>query len=460
MIRGAGDRWSRWLGAACLLAAACEGDEPAPAVEFDPNLVYDAGGAPPRPSPVGGGGRADAGKDAASSDAAPGASDAGLDGAGTSDAEPEEAGAVQEPGALENAERLLIADGFEQRLYAYDVPSRQLLESFQVDARARISAGPGGRYGYALPSVGRDVRIVDMGFVVEQTPQGSARRLAPVAMLDARLMGAAPATLLAQAGQVAVFYDGEGKVEVLRESALSAGQGAPETLSFVTGAPQRGIALPFDGGIVATRLVNGVPVLTLYDERGTVDNSVSFDCEAPEGAALAAGVLAVGCEAGVLRVEPGGAARLLAYPLAGGAVRVRQLVGHPADALHLAALEDQLCSVGESALSCVPLAQPLLDFGFDAGGKRALALGADGTLRVLDANSLQALGMVRVTSAVTTSDPLLQPRLASGRRLTYVSDPQASSVHMVDPTGPSVAGRIELPGAPASLAVFSFRAAY
>jgi hypothetical protein len=77
-------------------------------------------------------------------------------------------------------------------------------------------------------------------------------------------------------------------------------------------------------------------------------------------------------------------------------------------------------------------------------------------LRVFAAQNLQPLGMLRVTSAVITSDPLVQPRLASGRRLTYVSDPQAASVHMVDPASLKLAGRLELPGAPASLAVFGF----
>jgi hypothetical protein len=164
----------------------------------------------------------------------------------------------------------------------------------------------------------------------------------------------------------------------------------------------------------------------------------------------------------VLRIEPGGAARLLAYPddPGGPAVRVHKLVGHADDALHLAALgDDRLCLVDASTLSCQRLPERWLDFGFDAGGKRALALGADGVLRVFEADGLQPLGTMRVTRAVSASDPLLSPQLASGRRLTYVSDPQASSVHMVDPATLTLAGRLELTGAPASLAVFGFRGA-
>jgi hypothetical protein len=461
MVQGArGKRWG-WLWAACALSAACEGDKPAPGVEYDPNLVDEAGmEAPPRPPLVGGGGRADAGTDAAPKDAAAGASDAALEGGALGDAELDDAGAQPEPGALESSERLLIADGLEQRVYAYDVSSRGLLESFAIGSRARVYAGPGGRYGYALPTGGGDVRIVDMGFVQEQTGQGNVRRLAPAALLDARLSGAGPATLLAQSDWVALFFDGGARLEVLRESSLSEAQGEPDTQSVALGAAHQGFGLPFDGGFLATRLdAVGQPTLSRYDQGGARDSDASYDCAAPLAAALAGGALAVSCEAGVLRLEPGGAARVIAYPDAGGAAALRagRLVGHPSEALYLTQVGDDLCVVGASALTCQSLSSQPLDFGFDANGKRALVLGSDGLLRVFAAENLQPLGMLRVTSAVITSDVLVQPRLASGRRLTYVSDPQAASVHMVDAANLKLAGRLELPGAPASLAVFGFR---
>jgi hypothetical protein len=461
MVQGARGKGWGWLWTACALSAACEGDKPAPGVEYDPNLVDEAGvEAPPRPPLVGGGGRADAGKDAAPEDAAAGASDAGLEGGALDDAQLDDAGAQPEPGALESAERLLVADGLEQRVYAYDVTSRGLLESFAIGARARVYAGPGGRYGYALPTGGGDVRIVDMGLVQEQTGPGIVRRLAPAAQLDVRLSGTGSATLLAQSDWVALFFDGDAKLEVVRESSLSEEQGVPETQSVALGAAHLGFGLPFDGGFLATHLETGSQlVLSRYDEGGTRDSDVSYDCDAPLAAALAGGALAVSCEAGVLRLDPGGAARVIAYPDAGGApaARAGRLVGHPSEALYLTQLGDGLCVVGASALTCQSLSSETLDFGFDASGKRALVLGSDGILHVFAAQNLQPLGMLRVTSAVITSDVLVQPRLASGRRLTYVSDPQAASVHMVDPASLKLAGRLELPGTPASLAVFGFR---
>lgn len=459
MVLGARGKGWGWLWAACALSVACEDDKPAPGVEYDPNLVEDGGvTAPPRPPLAGGGGRSDAGKDAAAEDSAAGASDAGLEGGALGDAQLGDAGAQPEPGALESAERLLVADGLQQRVYAFDVPSRRLLESFAIDARARVYAGPGGRFGYVLPAGERDVRIIDMG-LVQQSEQSSAQ-LVPPALLDARVSGAGPVTLLADSDWVALFFEGGARLEVLRESSLSAEQGALETQSVVPGAPHRGFGLPFDGGFLATRLEAGSqPSLARFDADGDLESGVSFDCDAPQGAALAGGVLAVGCEAGVLRLEPGGAARVIAYPDGGDpGARVGRLVGHPSEALYLTMLSnDSLCVVGASALTCQPLSQLSLDFGFDASGKRALVLGADGTLRVFAADDLQPLGMLRVTGAVISTDPMVQPRLANGRRITYVSDPEAASVHMVDPASLKVTGRLELPGSPASIAVFGFR---
>jgi hypothetical protein len=459
-VRGVLGKSSSWLGVVCALigacVAACADDEPAPGVEFDPNLVFDDGGPPPprRPTPVGGGDRADAGKDAAAQDAAPAVSDAGVDGGGQIDAASGDASAQPEPGALESAERLLIGDGLEQLVYAYDVATRSLLESFPIGARARVYAGPGARYGYVVPSEGRDVRIIDMGFVA----QGSQGRLDPVALLDARLSGATPGVLLAHSDWVALFFDGDARLEVLREQALAGDPRLPDTERLFLGAPHHGFALPFDGGFVATHVDGGGRlVLGRYDENGTLDGATDYGCAAPEGAALAAGVLAVGCVEGVLRIEPGGEASMLAYPAAAGA-RARRLVGHADEALHLTVLgDDRLCLVAASELNCQPAAEPWLDFGFDAGGKRALALDGDGVLRVFEADSLRALGMLRVSRTLSSSDPLLRPQLANGRRLTYVSDPQAASVHMVDPASLTLTGRLELPGTPASLAVFGFR---
>lgn len=454
MVQGVRGKRAFWLWAACALSAACEADKAAPGVEFDPNLVEDGGEDRWQAPPVAGS-RADAGADAAPQDAAPGASDAEADDGGVPDAaQAGDASSPSEPGALESAERLLIADGLAQRVYAYDVPSRRLLESFAIGARARVHAGPSGRYGYALPSEVREVRIIDMGFVREQ---GSAQRLAPAVLSNVTLAGAGPIALLAQADWVALFFGGEAELRVLRESGIPAGGDTPETEDVWLGGSHPGFGLPFDGGYLATQLEGGEVMLRRYENDGSLDSAISYACAAPEAAALAAGALAVGCDAGILRIAPGAEPHLIPYPDEVGTERARRLAGHPDDALYLTVLGERLCLVGASQLSCQALAQPALDFGFDASGKRALALGSDGALRVFDAESLQPLGMVRVTSAVSSSDPLQQPHLASGRRFTYVSDPQASSVHMVDPATLALAGRLEIPGAPASLAVFGFR---
>jgi hypothetical protein len=376
---------------------------------------------------------------------------------GAVDAALDDTSAAPELADSEAVERLLISDGLEPRLYAYDVPGRRLLDSFALDARAHVYAGAGGRYGYALSGAHAHVRIVDMGLLQRVTAQGTERQVAPVALLGHSLSGSAPGALLAHAGRVVVFFEGDAKAEIIDESPLPT-QLDTQTISL--GAAHRGFALPFGAGFLATRSEAGEVVLGRYGSDGVLDDSASFDCAAPEGVALAGTALAIGCEAGVLRFDAGGPARLIAYPAAAGspAARVRRLAAHPNQALYLAVLGEQLCAVGPSQLTCQPLGQPWLDFGFDASGKRALVLARDGSLGVFDASTLQLQGTLQVTTGVSASDELLQPQLASGRRVTYVSDPQAASVHMVDPARLSLVGRLELPGAPSKLAVFGFGA--
>jgi hypothetical protein len=434
---------------ACAIWACSEGSHAPPAGEdVDPASADDGGFTFDNPAAAGG--RADAGKDAGKPDAG---QDEEAEDAQADAAPDEDGGAPPESGSVANAERLLIADGLLARLYVYDVTRDALLDSFTIDARARVYAGSSGRYGYALRAGGVD--IVDMGLTRSDTAHGSEPGLAPPALLADKLLEADPSALLAHAGQVAVFFATKPQLQVLRESQLGSSAVAPLTLDV--GAPHRGFGLPFGDGFIATRGELGAVVLRRYLASGALDAASSFDCSAPEGPALRGGTLAVGCDAGVLLLDEQGAAQLVPYPTVGPA-RMRRLVAHPSRPLFLGLWGEQLCLVDSDGMRCVSSAEQGLDYAFDASGKRALLLTRDGAVRVLDADGLGLQGVVSVTSAVPASDEFLEPQLAVGLRYVYVSDPQLARVQVLDPATRELAGELQVPGAPARLAVFNFHA--
>jgi hypothetical protein len=427
------------LGA--LWLAACGTREPAPPAGdgIDPSLPVT------EPDFV----EADRG-DAATADAGSDDADASLDAGDTPDAAVPDGGADGGSADLASLERLLVADGRQAQLYVFDVRERKVLKTFNIDERARVYAGATGRFGYALFN-GRAL-VIDMGLVQQGGSHFAVLQAGPIYPLTTTLGGSAPGALLAHAGKVAVFFEGDAKASVLDESSLPA-DFAAQTIAL--GAPHAGFAFPFGDATLATREQAGEIALRRF-VAGDDDGS-SFDCTAPDLAAVASGVAAVGCDNGVLRLSEGGSPHFLPYPTASGPTRVRarRLVGNPSRGQILAWLGDALCAIG-STMICQPVAADCIDLSFDAAGERALLLASDGSVHAFEAHTLDPLGALSVTGPVTGDDVLMAPALAAGLHAVYVSDPQTGRVHALNPTSLQLSDEFELSGAPGSLAAFSY----
>lgn len=374
--------------------------------------------------------------------------DAAADGAAGPDAPAEDDAHAQES-ADSQRERLLVADTREPRLYAYDIGDRQLLATLPVGNAQRLSSGSTGRFGYVERNADR-VLIVDMGLTEARTSRGLQYLPGPVQVLTQSPACSQPGSLHAHAGKAALFCAGNGNAQLFDESSLL-GTFAP--LLIAAGAPHAGLALPWNGKVLISTLPPGAaePQLARFSSQGQIEDAL--DCLAPTAAAENGAVLAVGCQAGVLRLLAGqDSAELIAYPA--GSAPVTRLVAHPSEPVFLAQAGGQLCLL-RAGLTCLEAPPGMLDFSFDAAGKRVLALTRAGLLHSLDAHDLSDQGSFAVTSPLVGASTDL-PTLAVGKQWLYVSDPAAAQVHVLHVASKTVVQELAVAGSPGLLAVFRY----
>lgn len=434
-----------WLGG-CLLVACGGAGERAPG---DPGISLD-------PSVIGqpelDGGGADGGGDAG--DAAPGAdaaTDAGIvgvvadagDGASGDDARAQESGDLLR-------ERLLIADTSQPLLYAYDLQDCALLQTLSVAGDEQLVAGSTGRFAYLKQA--SQLRAVDMGLTQVETSKGVRYEPGPVQLLSASVAGAGPGAVHAQAGKLAIFFDGDGSLQLFEELTLL---GTLNPLTIDAGEAHAGLGLPWAGKLLISTRQAGQSESQLQRFAASGQLETALACDAPTLAAANGVALTVGCAAGLLRFAAGETIPQ-SFPYSVPGSTVERLVAHPFEPSFLGLFHDQLC-VLHSELVCAAAPAGLLELAFDPAGKRALALTRDGQLHVYEARSLLTQGSFAVTTAAAaTASARELPDMAVGKRMLYVSDPATSRVHEIHVPTRSVQAELMLPGSPGQLLLLGY----
>lgn len=229
-----GRRQRGWSALLVLGLAACgdTGRPPAPVSpvgsDEDPSVIDDAG---------------DGGDDAGR----PG--DGGSDGATTT---PSDAGPKPDakPSSDTTARRLVVSDlAGKLRVFETNGSPLALGEAHELEApeRARVVAGPGGRYAYVFAPGGESVQVLDVGLHLDANDVGTLEK--PAYVDGVTLKGAGVRAVVAgpadAAPNLAVAFDGESAQLFAAEPALvqagqaagpwGAGQLAHEALAFFVG---------------------------------------------------------------------------------------------------------------------------------------------------------------------------------------------------------------------------------
>lgn len=456
--------WQRSSAAVlpALLLWACGNSDSAPGVSYDdvevdaevaPVEVEDGGRKPPPIDPIPIGGRSDSGRplDAGAKDSGT-TSDAGASDA----ADLGDARTPVEQGALIAVERLLVADGKSARVHALDVNAREFLDTFNVNGDGPIYAGADGRYGFVLEGAQNQVQVLSTGLGDVST--GMTPKLAAPSLQRVSLTGLAPAAFATHGDQVAILFAGASQLSTFDGESVSSGSAlhSANVVSSTTG-PAVLIHLG-DRLIVSERLASGGSQLRLFDEKLASLSRPDLECTDPEGWAQTQDTVAVGCSDRVLLWNTTQtSATSVRYPSGLSDQRVHKLVANPAVLAFLTMLGTKLCLL-TTEFTCIDAPEGLIDYTFDASGKRALVLSRDGRLHVLDGETLDARDKLPMFDALPDTTPEGElPGLAVGRRNVYVSEPGRARVHIVDSASGAEIGELPVPGGfPTKISVFKY----
>lgn len=345
--------------------------------------------------------------------------------------------------------RLFIADHTAPVVRAIDIDSGKQLGQFDITGYASLAASASGETVFVLQSDADAVNVIKTGIALSDHGEHRDIEISDPALLPVKLDGKRPYHAVMHGDEVVLFYDNEGKAKVHSEHELL--EGHIEEKIFDATAPHHGVAVPMGKYMLisvpnmeAARKPDDLPPrlgLRIVDDKGEQVGDVA-PCTALHGEATSAGLVAFGCEEGVLLATPvtGKPPRLdmLSYGDDLPKGKVSTLLGGKAMQFFLGNYgEDKVALIDPSSdkpYTLVDLPTRRVDFALDpARVNNAYVLTEDGKLHLIDTLS----GTIKLSETVTEPyskdghwrDP--RPRIAVAGDAIAITDPRHGLVRLV-----------------------------
>lgn len=339
--------------------------------------------------------------------------------------------------------RIFVGDHTEPVVRAIELDDGTEAGRFALDAYASLSRSKSGRTVFAVQGEAGKVAILKTGIAFEDHGDHVDLDIDEPELLSTTLTGEKPAHFFENDGQIAMFFDGEGRADVFPERQVL--DGAFEPLTFDVGAPHHGLATPFGRFIIHSVPNPDDPsqrpvALRVVDQEGAqVGGDVA--CPGLHGQAVSGRVVAFGCHDGIVVAMPSGGAPELTHVSTAdlGEGNVSTLKGGTA-------LQFFLGNYGQSAVTLIePGAETTIrkidlpvrrvDFAIDpAKTRNAYIFTEDGRLHLLDVLSGTIEKSMQLTEPYSMDghwrDP--RPRLAVAGDHLAVTDPREGVVRLVD----------------------------
>ncbi|WP_440412210.1 zinc metallochaperone AztD [Neorhizobium petrolearium] len=358
------------------------------------------------------------------------------------------------PAGADNAERevwrLFVADHTAPVVRAIDLETGTGLGNFDLKGFAALTASASGRTVFAVQTEADMVQAISTGIAVSDHGEHRDVDIKAPEMLPVSFEGRRPVHAVPHDDRMILFFDREGRADVVGEDALL--EGKTDIRAVDATAPHHGVAVTMGRHTLVSVPATKAEVkpdelpprlgLRVLDESGKQVGDVT-PCTALHGEALSARLVAFGCEEGVLLARPGGSAgpklEMLPY---GGALpksKVTTLLGGKSMQFFLGNFgEDKLVVIdpdAEEPYRLVELPTRRVDFALDpARAKNAYILTEDGDLHLLNVLNGSIVGTVRVTEPYSKDghwrDP--RPRLAVAGDVIAITDPRHSLVRIID----------------------------
>ncbi|WP_309085955.1 zinc metallochaperone AztD [Chelativorans sp.] len=345
----------------------------------------------------------------------------------------------------ESVWRLFVADRHQPTMHVLDAANGKIIETFELKSQGRLYPTESGKAVFAVQADADVAAAYATGIGTDDHGDHADLEISDPKALGVEITGKKPVHFVPHHGDIAIFYDGEGVVRIIRESDVLAGKAEPRQIE--TAAPHHGVAVPIgDHTIISvpneqdpSELPVGVRVV---DASGAPMGDIS-ECPGLHGEAPSGNLIAIACDTGLLIVrESGGKPEIthLAYPsglpedakvstLLGGKGLQYFLGNFGQKAVVLIDPED------ENAFRLIDLPVRRVHFAVDpVRPKFAYVFTEDGRLHQINVLSAKIAKSVEVTEPYSMdghwNDP--RPRIAVAGDEIMITDPSRGLIHALD----------------------------
>lgn len=355
--------------------------------------------------------------------------------------------------------RLLVSDLDSATVSVLDLATGEVLGGFSTPGPAGSAyRSPSGQYGVVIHRDENRVSVIHSGLRLEDHGDHADLVQGVPYVLSTLNVGREPTHYWAHGDEIIIFNDADGTVAILDERTFGL---SLEHTAVTAAQPDHGAAVALGDVVLAGYYDLGR--VDAYSREGELLETVE-GCPGLHGEATLENTAAFGCEDGVLLVHVRNGdvtSSKIANPAGTPEdVQVGTLRSHDAAEVFIGNFGDGLAWIDPEAgtLEVIEMDATPLRFDFDHGGEHVVTLTADGLFHVLEADSGEVHGSVRVMEPLDISGgygTYDSPSLAVGEGAVYVGLPAQGEVVEIQPEEAEVVRRMDVPGKPGSVAVLA-----
>lgn len=339
--------------------------------------------------------------------------------------------------------RVFVSDQAAPVVHAIDIGTGKRLGSFETKTPASLYRSDSGRTVFAVQGKGDTVSVISSGIAFDDHGDHGDISVEAPKLLNVSFDGKKPAHFVDHHGNIALFFDGEGKVRIVDEANVL--EGKPAIREVATAAPHHGVAIAMGDHVLATEpnfeKPDELPVgIRVSDGSGTTVGDV-HPCPDLHGEASSGNLVAIACAKGLLVAsEEAGkpAITFLPYDAALPSGKSTTLVGGRGLQYFLGNYGPSAVVLvdpkAEDAFRLIELPTRRVHFAVDpVRAKYAYVFTEDGNLHRIDVIAGKIDATLKLTDPYSMdghwSDP--RPRIAVAGDTIVVSDPLKSVLHTV-----------------------------
>ncbi|GAA4110674.1 zinc metallochaperone AztD [Aminobacter aganoensis] len=342
-----------------------------------------------------------------------------------------------------SAWRLFVSDHAQPIVHAIDMETGHKIDTFTIKAPTSLYRSDSGRTVFALQGKGDVISALSSGISFgDHGDHGDIDVEAPK-LLDISFEGKKPSHFVDHDGDIALFFDGEGKARVTREADIL--EGKPAIREVATDAPHHGVAIALGDHVLVSEpnaeKPDELPVGIRVVDRSGASVGDLHECPDLHGEASSGNLIAVACAKGLLVMSVGkGAPAIDLLPYAGlPEGKSTTLVGGRGLQYFLGNYGPSAVVLidpkSENAFRLLELPTRRVHFAVDpVRAKFAYVFTEDGSLHRIDVVAAKLDGSLKLTEPYSMdghwSDP--RPRIAVAGDRIVVSNPLKGLLHTID----------------------------